>query len=127
MAEHHEITGPARGEPRPAHCVGACVRIPLDAAPSPRWSRALTAHLALGLTGHPAVGHLRLDAAVQGAHIVLDGVETPEAELLGPVLREAIDAANRACDKPDGQAAQVNMDPAQAEAVASAVSAAAAR
>jgi hypothetical protein len=127
MAEHHEITGPARGEPRAARHVGACVRVPLDAAPSRRWSRALAAHLAVGLTGHPAVGHLCLDGVIQGADIVLDGVETAEAALLGPVLREAIAAANGACAKADGEVRRLNMDPAQAEEVARAVNAGTAR
>lgn len=128
MAEHHRITGPARGEPRPADREGACIRVPLDASPSPRWSSALTAHLAKGLTGHPAVGHLSLNGAVQGPDIVLEGVETREAELLGPVLREAIEAANRACAGEDqGLCPPLNMDPAQAQEVASAVTASLAR
>jgi hypothetical protein len=122
MAEHHAITGPARGEPRSARHVGACVRLPLDAAPTPRWSQALSAHLHTGLLGHPAVGHLGLDRVVQGTDIVLDGVEVAEAALLGPVLRGAIDAANRACAGSDGDGEGArNMDRAQAEAVARAV------
>jgi hypothetical protein len=123
MAEHHEIAGPARGEPRSAGSVGARVRVPLESAPSAHWSSALTAHLATALTGHPAVGHLRLNSVVQGADVVLEGVETREAELLGPVLRRAIDAANHACAGLDEAAARpVNMEVAQAEAIARAVS-----
>ena len=119
MTEHHEIVGPARGLPRDARTVGACVRIVLDAPPTPRWSEALAVHLAAGLTGHPAVGHLTLNNVVQGAEIVLDGVEREEAELLGPVLREAIEAANRACENvDDGTPSRPNMDPAEAENVA---------
>jgi hypothetical protein len=122
MAEHHEITGPARGEPRVAECVGACVRLSLESPPTPRWAQALTSHLLTGLTGHPAVGHLRLNNVVQGAEIVLQGVEPPEAELLGPVLRSAIQAANRACADGAGPAGRpLNMDQAEADAVASTV------
>jgi hypothetical protein len=120
MPEHHAITGPARGEPRDAQHVGVCVRLALDAAPTARWSTALGAHLHRGLAGHPAVGHLELDHLVQGADIVLDGVEPAEAELLGPVLRVAIDAANRSCDRAE-HAMTPNMEPAEAAAVASAV------
>jgi hypothetical protein len=128
MAEQHQITGPARGEPRSAHDVGACVRVPLDTAPSPRWARALTAQLSSGLTGHPAVGHLRLNGIVQGADIVLDGVEEGEATLLGPVLRSAIEAANRTSGRRDRVAARrLNMDEAKADGIAQAVSAGATR
>jgi hypothetical protein len=123
MPEHHEIIGPARGEPLPADRAGARIRVPLDASPSPRWSGALTARLATGLTGHPAVGHLRLNGVVQGPDIVLEGVEQREAELLGPVLRAAIDAANHACAATDDQPpTPLNMDAAQARDVAHAVS-----
>jgi hypothetical protein len=122
MPEHHEITGPVRGAPRQADCVGACVRVSLDTAPTPRWSQALTVHLASGLTGHPAVGHMRLDHLVQGADIVLEGVEGREAQLLGPVLRGAVEAANRACGE-DPRPRRLNMELARAEEVASAVQA----
>jgi hypothetical protein len=99
------------------------VRVPLDSPPSARWSTALTAQLAVALTGHPAVGHLRLNGVVQGAELVLEGVETPEAGLLGPVLRNAIEAANRACVSEDErQPGRANMDPARAEEIARAVS-----
>src|SRR4051794_25019177 len=125
MGENHTVTGPARGEPQPAGREGACIRIPLDASPSPRWSRALASHLATGLAGHPAVGHLRLDCLVQGSEIVLEGVEPREADLLGPVLRDAIGAANAVCERIDGQpSGPVNMEPARAQDVARAVSSA---
>lgn len=116
MGEHHQITGPARGEPLPADETGARVRVPLDAAPSPRWSQAFAGHLATGLTGHPAVGHLRLDGVVHGAEIVLSGVEAPEVELLGPVLRSAVDAANRSCR--EESSAPPNMPRREAERLA---------
>jgi hypothetical protein len=99
--------------------IGARVRIPLDTPPSPRWSNALASALSRGLVGHPAVGHLHLDNVVQGAEIVLDGVEPREAELLGPVLLEAIEAANRVCpDATEEEPGPRNMDPAEAEKVA---------
>jgi hypothetical protein len=123
MAEHHIITGPARGAPRAADCPGACVRVPLDAPPSPRWSRVLSARLVAGLTGHPAVGHLRLDGIVQGADIVLEGVEEREAPLLGPVLADAVDEANRASEHDGDVARPLNMDWPKAEEVARAVTA----
>jgi hypothetical protein len=94
------------------------VRIPLDTAPSPRWSNALASALMTGLVGHPAVGHLRLDHVVQGAEIVLDGVEPLEAELLGPVLLQAIESANRRSPDATEQDGPRNMDPAEAEDVA---------
>jgi hypothetical protein len=123
MTESHAIAGPARGECLPRDRVGACVRLPLDCPPTRRWSEALTAHLAVSLTGHPAVGHLRLDHLVQGADIVLEGVEPAEAEQLGPVLRDAMSAADRACgdDAQDGQ--QWNMEQQEADRVAGTVEA----
>ena len=122
MPECHLIAGPARGAPLTAPQVGARVRVPLDSPPSSRWSRALAAHLTAGLTGHSAVGHLRLDAVVQGSEIVLEGVEPAEAELLGPVLRGAIETANRACEAPEAGACRPpNMAPREAQRVARAV------
>jgi hypothetical protein len=119
MLERHSIAGPPSGAPLAASRVGARVRVPLDSPPSPRWSRALSAQLVAGLVGHRAVGHLRLDAVVQGADIVLDGVEPAEAELLGPVLRGAIEAANHACEAPDDEAVRpANMDRREAQRVA---------
>jgi hypothetical protein len=118
MTERHAIAGPARGEARPPGCVGACVRLPLDAPPTLRWSEILAARLATRLTGRAGVGHLRLDHVVQGTEIVLDGVERTEADHLGPVLREAIAAANRACPADDPADRPRNMDPEEAERLA---------
>src|SRR3712207_4520296 len=89
MAEIHRVAGPPRGEPLPAGRVGARVRIPLTGTPSPRWSRVLTARLGTSLVGHPAVGHLELEGIVQGADIVLEGVEAAEANRIGPALTTA--------------------------------------
>jgi hypothetical protein len=121
MSEHHEIVGPAQGEPLPEHRVGARIRVPLTGAPTARWSRALGSHLATGLTGHPAVGHLRLNELVQGSAIVIEGVEPAEAELLGPALRDAVAAANHACDE-DPPPAPPNMPQQEADRVAQVVS-----
>jgi hypothetical protein len=98
MREHYEIISQARGEPRPAGCVGVRVRLRLSGCPSRRWSRAFGGHLATQLMGHAAVGHLRVnvDEIVQGDEIVLDGVEPSEAQALAEPLRQAVDAANRA-------------------------------
>lgn len=121
MPEHHEIAGPAHGEPLPENRVGALVRVPLDSAPTARWSRALGAHLATALVGHGPVGHLRLNDLVQGASIVIEGVEPAEAEKLGPALREAVEAANQLCgdDDPPGPR---NMGQPEADRVAKIVS-----
>src|SRR5215210_7892788 len=118
MSEMHQIAGMARGEPLPAGRVGALVRVPLSGTPSPRWSRAMSAHLANELTGHPAVGHLQLDEVVQGADVVLEGVEEREAPVLGDCLQRAVDAAN-ACLR-NGEAA-ANMPETQAERIATQV------
>jgi hypothetical protein len=83
----------------------------------------MRARLTTGLNGHPAVGHLRLDGLVQGSDIVLQGVEPVEAALLGPVLRQAIAAANDVCARAADDLMPRNMDPAQAQQVASVVSA----
>jgi hypothetical protein len=123
MNESHAIAGPARGECLPPDRVGACVRLPLDAPPTPRWSEALAARLALSLTGHAAVGHLRLDHLVQGSEIVLEGVEAAEAPALGPVLRDAIAATNRACGDDARTVTGSNMAPREAEQVARTVEA----
>jgi hypothetical protein len=73
MAERHTIVGEARGEPLPAGRVGVRLHVPLSGSPSGRWSRDLSARLTTELTGHSAVGHLRLNDIVQGDHIVLRG------------------------------------------------------
>jgi len=121
MSETHEIIGPARGLPLAEGRSGASVRVPLDSPPTPRWSSAFGARLSSELVGHPAVGDLRLDRVVQGAELVLDGVELREASLLGPALRTAIDAANRTCAN-DQPAETSNMAQADADIVAHTVS-----
>jgi hypothetical protein len=123
MAEHHEIIGPARGEPLPRPRVGACIRIPLDSPPGARWSDVLSSHLANSLTGHAAVGHLRLNHLVQGSMIVLEGVEEAEAEILGPALREAIEAANQAAVHDAPASEPGNMDQHEADRLAELVAA----
>ena len=116
MPEHHDITGPVTGVPLSAGKVGASVRVPLDSPPSPRWSQAFSARLSRELLGGPSVAHLSLDRAVQGADIVLDGVENRQAERLGDALRVAVDAANDATD--DTPAPEGNMPVVDAEAIA---------
>ncbi len=102
MAEEHTIAGPAKGEPLPQGRVGVRLRIPLSGGPSGRWSRDLSARLTAELTGHPSVGHLVLNEIVQGQEIVLDGVESEEADSLAGAVERAVDATNRACaDAPD--------------------------
>jgi hypothetical protein len=98
MSEYYEIISQARGEPRPAGCVGVRVRVPLSGRPSRRWSDAFGGHLVTELTGHAGVGHLRInvDEIVQGDQIVLEGVEPAEASALAEPLRRSVDAANRA-------------------------------
>src|SRR3954453_1071252 len=125
MNETHVITGPARGECLPPGRVGACVRLPLEGAPTAGWSEALAAHIASPGTGHPAVGHLRLNHLVHGSEIVLEGVEPAEADALGPVLRDAIAAANCACEDGTrgGAAAVGNMEQREADRLAQAVAA----
>jgi len=118
MGEHHYIAAPAHGEPLPEGRVGARVRVPLSGMPSPEWSRLMAGHLTASLVNHGPVGHLNLRQCVQGADIVLEGVEDDEAARLGAALREAVDAANRACDRVDGPAPPRNMDQARADRVA---------
>jgi hypothetical protein len=97
MSEEHQIVGLARGEPLPAGRVGVCLRFPLSGSPSPRWSRDLSARLALELTGRAAVGHLRLNELVQGHEIVLEGVESDEAPNIAGAVERAVDATNSDC------------------------------
>ena len=120
MSETHHIAGTARGEPLPEGRVGARVRVPLSGAPSPRWSRALSAQLANALAGHAAVGHLQLDQLVQGSDVVLEGVEEREAPALGPCLERAVEAAN-ACLDADGEPTPMNMPHDAAEKIATEV------
>jgi hypothetical protein len=103
------------GVPLPAGAVGASIRIALDSPPSPRWSQAFSARLTRALLGGPSVAHLSLDRAVQGADIVLDGIENRQAERLGDALRVAIAAANDAADDPPPAG---NMKQSDADAIA---------
>lgn len=119
MGEIHNIAGPPRAEPLPAGRVGARVRIPLTGTPGPRWSRVVTARLSAALTGHPAVGHLAMSNLVQGADLVLEGVEMAEAERLGEAISDALAAANK--DAQPGRSDDVpvaNMTQEQADAIA---------
>ena len=122
MPETHQIAGTARGEPLEAGRVGARVRVPLSGAPSPRWSRALSAHLANELTGHAAVGHLHLNDVVQGSDVVLDGVEEREAPLLGDCLLRAVSAANACLQDDEQPPPPTNMPAAHADRIAMQVS-----
>ena len=120
MAENHQIVGPPRGEPLLAGQVGARVRIPLSGTPGPRWSRVFTARLSSALTGQPAIGYLKMAELVQGADIVIEGVEADEAERLGQALSAALDAANRDAQHGPEQAKQHhNMTVEEANAIAS--------
>lgn len=123
MPETHQIAGKARGEPLPAGRVGARVRVPLSGTPSPRWSRALAAHLANELTGHAAVGHLQLNDVVQGSDVVLEGVEEPEAPVLGECLLRAVAAANACLQDVREPPPPANMPQPLAERIAVQVSA----
>jgi hypothetical protein len=102
MFEAHRIVDRPSGEPLPVGRVGVRLRVPLSGSPSPRWSRDLSARLSNELTGHAAVGHLRLNDIVQGDHIVLEGVEAREAPNLAGALRRAVDATNQACASAEG-------------------------
>src|SRR4051812_35270123 len=124
MGEHHEIIGPARGGPLKRPRGGACIPLPPDSPPSGRWSDMLSSHLANSLTGHAAIGHLRLNHLVQGSVIVLEGVEEPEAEVLGPAMREAIDAANQATVDDPPPPEPGNMDQREADRLAELLSSA---
>ena len=120
--EQHRIVGPARGEPRPAGEVGARVRVPLSGTPSARWAEALRSHLTAALAGHSHVGHVRLNSLVQGATVVIEGVEPEEAERLGPVLQHAVADANRSAGPhPDAESGGPNMPQARADEIAALV------
>jgi hypothetical protein len=118
LSEEHHIAGAARGEPGPANQIGVRVRVPLSGTPTSQWSRVLGAHMVAELTGHPAVGHMHMDNIVQGAEIVLDGVEEREAGSLGPIVARAVDAANRACRRTGDQPAHANTTAEEAERIA---------
>jgi len=115
MSEIHRVVA-VRGEPLPVGEVGVRVRVALTGCPSCRWSANLGARLATDLVGHPAVGYLRLNELVQGDEIVLEGVEAGEARALARTLRDAVDAANRACAEDEQPTA--NVAQAEADAIA---------
>jgi len=115
MFEDHRIVQ-VRGEPLPAGRVGVRVRARLSGCPSRRWSRHLSARLANELSGHKAVGHLRLNDIVQSDQIVLEGVEASEAPVLAGTLRRAVHASNYAC--PDPQDSTANVPQGQADEIA---------
>lgn len=116
MSEEHSIVGSATGEPLPAGRIGVRLRIPLSGSPSQRWSRDLSARLTVELTGHAAVGHLRLNEVVHGHEIVLDGVESGEAPNIAGAVERAVDATNRACA--DGPQDDTPAHAPEAEAIA---------
>lgn len=116
MSEEHQIVGLARGEPLPAGRVGVCLRFPLSGSPSTRWSRDLSARLALELTGRAAVGHLRLNEVVQGQEIVLEGVESDGASNIAGAVERAVDATNNA--SADGKRFNRSQEVPQTEAEA---------
>ncbi len=116
MSEQHQILSDARGEPQAAGSVGVRVRVQLSGSPSGRWSHALRVNLSNELTGHAAVGHMRLNDIVQGDQIVLEGVEASEAPTLAASLQRAVEATNQAGI--DGQKPTPNMTQEDADAVA---------
>jgi hypothetical protein len=119
MSESYSIVAQAKGEPLPAGRVGVRVKVQLSGSPTARWSQSLSGHLVNELTGHAAVGHLRLNNIVHGDHIVLDGVEEREAPQLGPVLRRAVEATNNSCSRADArQAGGANVGRTEASAIA---------
>ncbi len=120
MTERHSIVGPARGEPLPAGRIGVRLRIPLSGSPTPRWSRDLSARLTVEVTGHAAVGHLRVNDIVQGQEIVLEGVEAGEAASIAGAVERSVDATNAACEDLDQSE---NVPRAEAEAIANEVGA----
>jgi hypothetical protein len=118
MAERHKLIGPARGEPRLAGRVGICLRFRLSGNPSPRWARDLGARLVLELTGHPGIGHLRLNNLCQGSYIVLDGVESDQAPSIAGALQRAVQAANRDCANDPQLRRRKNLTQREADAIA---------
>ena len=122
MREEHHIAGAARGEPLRFGQVGIRVRLPLSGTPTPQWSASFGANLATRLAGHTAVGHLRLGRVVQGADIVLEGVQPATASCLGDALRGAIAAANRASARRESAPPfRRNLDQDEADRIAQAV------
>ena len=120
MAEQHVIAGPARGEPLPAGSVGVRIRIPLSGTPSSHWSELFEAALAMRLLRHPGTSRLRLDRAVQGGELVLEGVEDASADL-GAAVREAVDAANAGMRRSERPPPPGNVAHAEADRIAAAL------
>jgi len=119
VSEDYQIVSRAHGEPLPEGSTGVRVRVQLSGCPSRRWSRDLAAGLSRELVGHAAVGHLRLNVndIVQADQIVLEGVESSEAPVLGGALERAVDAANRACAA-DGPNPRQNVAQEEADGIA---------
>jgi hypothetical protein len=118
MSEEHNIVGSTRGEPLPTGRVGVRLRFPLSGSPSARWSRDLSARLTVELTGHAAIGHLRLNEIIQGQEIVLDGVESGEAPNIAGAVKRAVDATNAACADTTGGDPREKAPSAEADAIA---------
>ena len=121
MTEKHSIVGPARGEPLPAGRVGVRLRIPLSGSPTARWSRDLSARLTVEVTGHAAVGHLRVNDIVQGQEIVLEGVESGEAANIAGAVERSVDATNAACPDTTDVDQRENVPASEADAIANEV------
>jgi hypothetical protein len=119
MADHHDSTGTITATPLGRGDTGASVRVQLDSPPSPRWSEIFAARLTRELVGCPAMAHLRLDRAVQGSDVVLDGVEPEQAERLAEAVRVALAAANDACTEDEHRRpVEGNMSQEDADAIA---------
>ena len=75
------------------------------------------------VTGHAAVGHLRVNDIVQGQEIVLEGVESGEAANIAGAVERSVDATNAACaDTTDVDQCE-NVPAAEADAIANTVGA----
>jgi hypothetical protein len=70
------------------------------------------------LTGHAAIGHLRLNELVQGHEIVLEGVESDEAPKLADAVERAVDATNQACAQGPPESTREDAPKAEADAIA---------
>ena len=122
MAEHHDISGPPRGEPLPQGRRGVRVRVPLTGTPTGHWGRSLSAQLALRLTGQQPGRDLALGDIVQGSDVVLDGVkDETEARELGGVLRDAVAATNEAANRAERPPEPCNTPQEDADRIAGAL------
>jgi hypothetical protein len=108
---------------RPPCSVGACLRCRCQ-DPSARWSVALTAHLAGELTGHAPSGTCENDWS-RARRSSSKASRPPRAAALGPCLRAAVEAANRATADDEPATPRGNMEQARADAIAREVAAAA--